>query len=111
MTIVLHGLEACDTCRRALRALRDADREVRFRDLRAEPLEMTEIEAWRGAFGDAVLNRRSTTWRGLTEEERSVPVAALLARHPALVKRPIVEAPDGVLHLGWTAETRAALGL
>ncbi|MEO1152879.1 MAG: ArsC/Spx/MgsR family protein, partial [Pseudomonadota bacterium] len=36
--------------------------------------------------------------------------SALLAQHPTLMKRPVIEV-DKALHLGWTAEVRAALGL
>ena len=61
-------------------------------------------------FGAALLNTRSTTWRGLSDVERARPPQDLLAEHPALMKRPLIEA-DGTLHLGWTKDTQSALGL
>jgi arsenate reductase len=108
--IVLHGLRACDTCRKALRDLRESGRDVRLRDLREEPPTDGELARWTEALGPAILNRRSTTWRQLDETERARPAAALLRAHPTLVKRPVVEAPQG-LALGWTPAARDMLGL
>ena len=102
----LWGLKTCDTCRKALAALPGAT----FRDIRAQPLTEAEIVALLARFGEAAINRSSTTWRGLSEAERALPPAALLATHPALMKRPVIRAGE-VWHLGWTPAVRAALGV
>jgi arsenate reductase len=109
--IVLHGLKACETCRKARRTLGSAGLEVRIRDLREEPVTRDELAAWTDAFGAEMLNRRSATWRGLSLEARGMDPIALMAAHPALIKRPIVEMPTGEVRLGWTEETRIDLGL
>ena len=108
--IVIHGLKSCDTCRRALKTLRDAGREGRLRDLRADPPDEEEIARWLEILGPGLLNTRSTTWRALSETDRAADPVALMRAHPALVKRPIVADGDA-LHLGWTDEVRAALRL
>jgi len=84
--------------------------EVRLRDVRSQPVTADEIAAWSAEFGSSLLNTRSTTWRSLTEAERAGDPIALMTAHPALIKRPVIEAPQGS-YLGWAAETRAALGL
>lgn len=101
----LLGLKTCDTCRKALKELQTAGHEVRLRDVRAEPLTAPEITALEARFGEAFLNRKSTTWRGLSEAERARPAADLLAEHPALMKRPVVMDGDRVT-LGWAGEVR-----
>lgn len=106
MTIEILGLRACDTCRKALKALPGA----RLRDVRDAPLTAAEIDALLGVFGDALVNRASTTWRSLSEVDRAQDRAALLAAHPALMKRPVIKAGDA-LHLGWTPAVRAGLGV
>lgn len=109
--ITLHGLKTCDTCRKAMKSLATAGLEGSLRDLRADPLTEAEARTWSEALGPALLNTRSTTWRGLDAAARDGDPVALMVAHPALVKRPVVQMEDGTLHLGWTAETRAALGL
>jgi len=106
MEITIHGLASCDTCRKARKALPEA----RFRDIRAEPLDDAEITVFLEQFGERLLNRASTTWRGLSEAERQTPPKLLLAAHPALMKRPVIRA-GGVLYLGWTPDVRRALGV
>ena len=101
----IHGLKNCDTCRKAAKAL-----GAELRDVRADPLSADELARFLGAFGEALVNRRSTTWRGLSEAEREGAPAALLAAHPSLMKRPVIE--DGAaLHLGWGKDVQAALGV
>ena len=106
MEITIHGLPTCDSCRKARKALPSA----RLRDIRAEPLTDTEIAAFLKQFGDRLLNRASTTWRGIPEDERQKSPQALLATYPALMKRPVIRAGDA-LYLGWTPDVRRALGV
>ena len=102
----IYGLKTCDTCRKAQKALPDA----RFRDLRADPLSAQELAQLWQALGEGMLNRASTTWRGLSDEERQKDALTLMAAHPALIKRPIF-AQEGRFYLGWNAQTQAALGI
>lgn len=108
--ITLYGLKNCDTCRKATRALQDAGHAATLSDVRANPLTEAQIAAFSTAFADALINTRSATWRGMDEGDRALPVSALLARHPAVMKRPVI-AVDNRLYLGWTPDTRKALNL
>ena len=100
----LYGLKNCDTCRKALKALPDAQ----LVDVRADGISLELLQAAEAQFGAALLNTRSTTWRGLDESERARPELDLLQDHPTLMKRPLIET-NGALHLGWTKEVQAAL--
>lgn len=102
----LYGLKSCDTCRKALKSLPQAQ----FVDVRTEGVPPTVLAGAFEQFGAAIVNTRSTTWRGLDETERARPALELLADHPTLMKRPLIVAGDGGLFLGWTPEVRAALG-
>lgn len=104
--MILYGLKTCDTCRKAAKALEAAGHEVIFRDVRAEPLDAGTIAQLFEAFGEKLVNRASTTWRGLDEAERARAPEALLADYPALMKRPVLE-EGGRRSLGWD---RAAQG-
>ncbi|WP_299687487.1 ArsC/Spx/MgsR family protein [uncultured Tateyamaria sp.] len=102
----IYGLKTCDTCRKAIKALPEA----RFVDVRAEGVPDDVMAAARARFGDALVNTRSTTWRGLSETERAGTPEALLAAHPTLMKRPLIVAGTE-MHLGWTKDVQAALGV
>ncbi len=102
----LFGLKTCDTCRKALKSLPSAD----FVDVRAEGVPEPVLKKALDQFGEALLNTRSTTWRGLDQEQRARPVLELLQDHPTLMKRPLIES-EGALFLGWTPQTRSGLGV
>jgi len=103
--MVLYGLKNCDTCRKALKSLTGA----RLVDVRAEGMPDDVLAHAHARFGADLLNKKSTTWRGLSEEDRARPDIELLRALPALMKRPLIV--DGeAMHLGWGPEVRAALG-
>ncbi len=102
------GLKNCDGTRRALRALADAGVEHRFRDIRESPLSRAEASAlWRD-LGEAAINRRSTTWRGLDEAARAGDPVDLLVAYPTLMKRPVIFS-GGRYGPGWGDALRALL--
>lgn len=102
----LYGLKTCDTCRKALKLLSDAE----FVDVREAGISEPVLTRALAEFGAALVNTRSTTWRQLDESARGLPELELLQTYPTLMKRPLIE-HDGVLYLGWTAQTRQALGV
>ena len=102
--MILYGLKQCDTCRKALKLLET----VTFVDVRKQGVPVPVLEQAFARFGDKLLNRRSTTWRELSAEQRLQAPLGLLVAHPSLMKRPLIEA-NGQLYLGWGAEVQAAL--
>ncbi|MEM8553623.1 MAG: ArsC/Spx/MgsR family protein [Pseudomonadota bacterium] len=106
----LYGLKNCDTCRKARKALEAAGHVVNFVDVRDNPPPDEVLSHWLDQFGPALLNTRSTTWRGLTDDERQAEPLDLLQQHPTLMKRPVIE-HDGAVHLGWGKPVQATLGV
>ncbi|SFA79908.1 arsenate reductase [Poseidonocella pacifica] len=104
--MIIYGLKTCDTCRKARRALPSAA----FADVRDDGVPSAVLQRAIARFGDALINRRSTTWRELSEAERALPVEALISAHPTVMKRPLIDDGEG-LHLGWDPQTKAALGV
>jgi len=103
--MIIYGLKNCDTCRKAAKALPGAT----FQDVREAAVPGATMTAALAAFGGALVNTRSTTWRNLPDSERGDAPLDLMARHPALMKRPLIDA-DGTLYLGWGRDVQAALG-
>ena len=96
------GLTNCDTCRKALRSLTEAGIELAITDVRKDGVSTTDLEAFFAEFGDQMVNKRSTTWRGLSDQERGSDPLRILAKYPTLMKRPVIETDDGRLFLGWS---------
>jgi arsenate reductase len=103
-TMHLYGLKTCDTCRKALKSIADAE----FVDVRADGVPQEVLAQALETFGADLVNTRSTTWRGLDAETRALPAADLLRMHPTLMKRPLI-VDAGRMYLGWSAEVQSAL--
>ncbi|MBO9405928.1 arsenate reductase [Shimia sp. R9_1] len=103
MTTV-YGLKNCDTCRKAMKTLGD----VAFVDVRQDGVPDVVLEIAHTQFKDDIVNKRSTTWRNLSEDERSEDPIALLKAHPTLMKRPLIER-GGSYYLGWGKDVQAEL--
>lgn len=106
MGLTIYGIKTCDTCRKARKALPDAT----FHDMRETPLDSATIARFLDAFGDALVNTSSTTWRGLSDDDKKRPAADLLAEHPTLMKRPVIDTGSTIL-LGWKPDVQAKLGV
>lgn len=91
--LTVYGIKQCDTCRKALAWLKQKDIEHRFHDLRTDGLEAGLLRGWLDSeFADRLVNRRSTTWRQLGEEQRQArgdALLELLLQYPTLIKRPV----------------------
>ena len=106
--MILYGIATCDTCKRALKTLQAAGKDVTFRDIRANPLTGDEIEAITREFGSRAVNQQSTTYRGFNDFLKASEPEAQIAAQPAVMKRPVIQ--DGTRwFLGWDAATEAAL--
>ena len=119
MTTTIYGIPNCDTVKKARAWLAQRGDSTRFHDLRKDGLDAGQVARWHDAVGDKLVNRRGTTWRGLdraAQESADTPAGAqaLVIAHPALIKRPVVEWPDGTVSVGfdaaeWSDRPRSAL--
>ncbi|QFT57202.1 putative reductase [Sulfitobacter sp. THAF37] len=98
----IYGLKNCDSCRKAVKALPEAE----LVDVRADGLPNEVLDAALAQFQGALVNTRSATWRGLEEADRALPARDLILAHPAVMKRPLIAAGDA-LFLGWSPQTHA----
>ncbi|WP_333868021.1 arsenate reductase family protein [Cypionkella sp.] len=106
--MILYGIPTCDTCKKAIKALEAAGHEVKFRDVRAEPLSEAEIDKIVQEFGDLAVNKQSTTYRAFNDYLKVSDPEAQIAAQPAVMKRPVIEA-DGRWFLGWDDKVQTAL--
>ena len=111
----IYHLKTCDTCRKAIKALRAAGHEPELIDVRADGVDAATLEKFEAELGfEALVNKKSATWRGLTEAQKSElsreTAIELLLAHPTLMKRPVIE-NNGALSLGWTKSVQADFGV
>ncbi|WP_376696284.1 Spx/MgsR family RNA polymerase-binding regulatory protein [Wenzhouxiangella sp. EGI_FJ10305] len=112
--IDVYGIGNCDACRRACKWLEQSGRAYRWHDLRTDGIDESTLRGWIDAVGlEKLVNRRSTTWRSLDENDRARALdggaaPALLLRHPTLIKRPVFELAEAVM-VGFTDSVKRAL--
>ena len=116
MTIHLYGIPNCDTVKKARVWLDGEGKAYTFHDYKKEGAEPERIASWIAAAGlDLVVNRKGTTFRALSVDDKAraadaAQAPALLAANPSVIKRPIVEHPGGLLVGFRSDEWAAALG-
>ncbi|WP_295851057.1 Spx/MgsR family RNA polymerase-binding regulatory protein [uncultured Xylophilus sp.] len=108
--VTLYGIPHCDTVKKARAWLADRQVDVRFHDFKKSGVPASALPAWMAAVGrDRLLNRRGTTWRGLDAAAQAAAgtdagAVALMQAQPSIVKRPVVEWPDGTVTVGFDAD-------
>jgi len=113
MTITMYGIPNCDTIKKARKWLEAQGVDYQFHDYRKDGVNADLVSEFCQALGwENVLNKRGTTYRQLTQEQKdsldqdnAIP---LLVEQPAMIKRPVLRV-DGQIHIGFKAEQYASL--
>ncbi|EKO3477655.1 ArsC family reductase [Vibrio fluvialis] len=113
MTITMYGIPNCDTIKKARKWLEAQGVNYQFHDYRKDSIDAALVSEFCQVLGwENVLNKRGTTFRQLSQEQKDTLNAdtaiALLVEQPAMIKRPLLRV-DGDLHLGFKAEQYASL--
>lgn len=101
--VALHGIPNCDQVKRARAWLQAAGVAYQFHDFKRARPEAARLQRWMAAVGaDTLVNRKGTTWRGLSEAERGAAhtpegALALCLAQPSVIKRPVLESGDRIL--------------
>lgn len=112
MTITIYGIKACSTMKKAFTKLDELNVPYEFHDYKKKGIDKEHVQRWVNQLGvDKVLNKRGTTWRKLTDEQKLAADANvddaidLLVGNTSMIKRPIVEdINNGVLLCGYNEE-------
>ena len=113
-TITLYGLKNCDTCKKAIKTLQQANYEISFVDIRTQADLAKKIPYWLTVIKpEYLINTRSTTWRKLEDHEReraNTEPEQLLIGYPTLIKRPVIDDKKEIF-VGWTRSVQARFKL
>ncbi|MEX3073735.1 ArsC family reductase [Vibrio alginolyticus] len=108
MTTTMFGIPNCDTIKKAKKWLEAEGIAYEFHDYRKQGVDAALVTEFCDALGwEVVLNKRGTTFRQLTQEQKDSlnqeNAIKLLVENPAMIKRPILKVNDQ-LHIGFKAD-------
>ena len=111
--LTVYGLRKCDTCRKAMKWLTAEDIPYIFHDVRKDGIDKEKVAGWLKDIGwEALLNRHSSTWRGLSDADKidvdEIKAIDLIILHPALIKRPVCD-QNGTILVGFKEADKALL--
>lgn len=100
--IILYGIPNCDTVRKARKFLEAQQVDYQFHDFRKDGLTEDTLQNWLQQQPiDVIVNKRSTGWKQLTDEQKQQLMAGdnmlLLAEIPTLIKRPVLQTDTALL--------------
>ena len=109
MSATLYGIKNCDTMKKARAWLDEHSVNYVFHDYKASGIDQSKLKEWCQTAGwERVLNRSGTTFRKLSDSQRTDLTEAraidLMLSQPSMIKRPVLEL-DGVLLVGFSPET------
>lgn len=112
--IRLHGIPNCDTVKRARTWLAEQGLEHEFVDFKKAGASTADLQRWAHVVGwEKLLNRQGTTWRKLdaaTQAQAADAAGAerLMQAQVSVIKRPVVDWPDGSTTIGFSPEAWAS---
>lgn len=107
--IAVFGLSNCDTVKRARAWLDGQGQGYDFHDFKKAGVPLPGLERWLAAVGwELLLNRKGSTWRKLGDAQRgavhdAASARALMLAQPSVIKRPVLQWPDGEISVGFDA--------
>lgn len=102
MTVTIYGIRNCDTMKKARLWLDENGIAYRFHDYRADGIDAATLQHWAERVGwEKLLNKAGTTFRKLPDEAKQGldrdKAIALMVEQPAMIKRPVLTHPGGIL--------------
>ena len=90
-SIKVYGIKNCDTVKKAIAYLNDCGIDFQFIDFRQNPISQQVLKKMVDSAGwELLINKRSTTYRSLSEEEKSNINYDLVLKLPTLIKRRVL---------------------
>ena len=115
--LMIYGIKNCSTMKKAFDFIDQAGMAYGFFDYKKQHIGADVLQGWIDQLGiEAVINKRGTTWRNLTDQQKSQAeqisgAIPLLQAQPSMIKRPIItDATGKVVLLGFDEKAYQALG-
>lgn len=89
--MIIYGIKNCDKVRAALKQSQGEGKDVKLHDFRVQGISEELVNSMLNDIElSDLLNKRSTTWKQLSDFQKIEPNVGLLVEHPTLIKRPVV---------------------
>jgi arsenate reductase len=114
--VTIYGIKNCDTMKKARAWLDGHGIPYNFHDYKVAGLTRGVIEGWSREVGwERLLNRAGTTFRALPDSAKAditqSKAIALMMAQPSMIKRPVLDAPCGLIVGFNPAEYEKAFGV
>ena len=89
--LTIYGIKNCDTVKKALKFLSSKSLPHEFVDLRENLISEDLYKKMEQGVGlEILINKRSSTYRSLTDDEKQNIGYELVSKYPTLIKRPVL---------------------
>jgi arsenate reductase len=105
---ILYGIPNCDTVKKARVWLAEHGVTYQFHDYKKQGIDRKKIENWLTQKPwEELVNRAGTTWREVPNAEKPTnaeQAIALMIEKPSVIRRPLIEAENQIVALGFKPE-------
>lgn len=101
--LTVYGIPGCDTTKKVLSLLKKNKITFSFHDYKEQGISEAKLEAWCKIAGwETIFNKRSTTWRELSEGEQNnvtdqAAAIKVMLKHNSIIKRPVIEVDKNII--------------
>lgn len=102
-SIIIYGIPNCDTIKKTLDWFAKNKIPFKFHDYKKAGISKEKLATWCKQVGwEILLNKKSSTWRGLEKEEQEqiktqAKAIALMLQQNSIIKRPVIELENNLL--------------
>ena len=90
-SLTIYGIKNCDTVKKALKFLSSKSLPHEFIDFRENLISEDLYKIMEHEVGlEMLINKRSSTYRSLTDDEKQNIGYELVSKYPTLIKRPVL---------------------
>ncbi|MFL9824921.1 arsenate reductase [Rhodoplanes sp. SY1] len=109
--VVMYGIKACDTMKKARAWLDQHGVAYDFHDYKSRGIDAARLAGWAKKVGvERLVNKAGTTFKKLPDADKADLTEAkairLMLAQPSMIKRPVLEIGDAVV-VGFSPETYA----
>ncbi|MFC6102930.1 Spx/MgsR family RNA polymerase-binding regulatory protein [Olivibacter domesticus] len=99
----IYGIKNCNTVKKALDWLKENQISYDFQDFTKVGVNEVTLKSWEKEVSwEALVNKKGTTWRSLSDDEKAAikdekTANSLMQAKTSVIKRPVIESPKGLI--------------